>query len=54
MREIIFQIALALLPPCQFEDSTVCVWDAAAQGNRMGASFIALTETIIIYKETKE
>lgn len=27
------------LPPCEFEDSTNCYWDAAERGNGTGASF---------------
>ena len=36
---------LALMPPCQAEDSTYCAWDAQAQGNGLGHSFIAIGES---------
>lgn len=53
MREAIFTILAFLFPACPTEDSIRCAWDAEAQGNGTGASFIALTETIIIYEASK-
>ena len=50
IRESIFAILLALLPPCEFEDSNICKWDAARQGNMVGASFIALADSFSIYR----
>lgn len=29
------------LPPCQYEDSNSCYWDASIRGNGLGVSFIA-------------
>lgn len=31
--------SLTLLPPCQYEDSSNCYWDAATRGNGEGQSF---------------
>jgi len=28
-----------ILPPCQWEDSTNCYWDAGERGNGLGTSF---------------
>lgn len=50
IRESILAILFALLPPCEFEDSNICKWDAARQGNMVGASFIALADSFIIYR----
>ena len=35
-------IGWATVTPCQTEDSNWCAWDASAQGNGQGQSFIAL------------
>lgn len=35
-------VLAAPLPPCAFEDSTWCYWDASTMGNGSGRSFIAL------------
>ena len=51
---MIFAFIAALFPACPTEDSVRCAWDAEAQGNGTGASFIALTETIIIYEESMQ
>lgn len=40
-----FSTATATLPPCQFEDSTNCYWDATTMGNGTGTSFIDLNGT---------
>lgn len=29
------------LPPCEYEDSPACVWDASVRGNGIGQSFYA-------------
>lgn len=39
---------LHLFPACPTEDSTRCGWNAQEQGNGLGNSFIALTETTTI------
>lgn len=31
---------LATLPPCEYEDSADCYWDAANRGNGIGDSFV--------------
>lgn len=33
-----------VLPACATEDSVNCVWDAHAQGNGQGTSFVALSD----------
>lgn len=46
----IITLALALiLPACPAEDSAQCHWDAAAQGNGQGSSFVALSDDLILY-----
>ena len=40
MFAIILTILLALTTPCPNEGSANCYWDAAAQGNGQGTSFI--------------
>lgn len=37
---VILTFAAFVLPPCASEDSTQCYWDASAQGNGQGHSFI--------------
>lgn len=29
-----------MLPPCPYEDSSNCIWDASKQGNGQGRSFV--------------
>lgn len=45
---IILAALLHLFPACPTEDSNRCGWDAATSGNGRGASFIALTDTLIL------
>jgi len=47
-------VVLSISTPCATEDSTNCRWDASAQGNGMGTSFITVgTEAdYTIYYET--
>jgi hypothetical protein len=53
--EQLIAILLTVLPACQYEDSTYCVWDAAKMGNGNGASFVALGEDEpVIYLEIRE
>lgn len=33
---------LSTLPPCEYEDSTMCYWDAQHRGNHRGESFVNL------------
>lgn len=43
MTALLMLLALAApLPPCAFEDSSWCYWNAATMGNGSGRSFIAL------------
>ena len=32
MYSVLFATLFAILPPCQFEDSANCAWDAQGQG----------------------
>ncbi|MDR0285755.1 MAG: hypothetical protein LBI33_12845 [Propionibacteriaceae bacterium] len=36
----------SFLPPCEFEDSVNCFWDASARGNGAGADFVNLDGNI--------
>lgn len=42
MESIIFALLWLILPPCEFEDSANCKWDAAQQGSRSGTSFVTI------------
>jgi len=44
----VIAILLHLVPPCQTEDSSACGWNAQEQGDGMGHSFIALTDSLIL------
>lgn len=44
--DIITALFLAVLGPCQFEDSTNCVWIASDSGNAIGSSFIDIDGTV--------
>jgi hypothetical protein len=33
---------LRWLPPCEYEDSSLCYWDAQTRGNGLGTSFADL------------
>jgi len=37
---LLFTLLMAVLPPCQSEDSNNCAWDAQSQGNKVGTSFV--------------
>lgn len=39
---MLFALILALVTPCEYEDSTNCHWDASRRGNGLGYSFVAL------------
>jgi hypothetical protein len=41
----VFLAVLGGLPPCEWEDSTGCFWDAQERGNGLGRSFVALDRT---------
>lgn len=43
----ILMFLLAVLPPCQTEDSTWCGWDAKSLGNGQGSSFVDLGGIVI-------
>jgi len=40
MPAFILALLIAILPPCQAEDSDNCYWDASARGNGLGNSFV--------------
>ena len=42
MPSAIFAILMMALPPCEYEDSTNCSWDARHQGNGQGTSFVSI------------
>lgn len=44
---ILAAIAALSLPPCEYEDSTNCHWNASTRGNGIGQSFIAIGPIII-------
>lgn len=37
---IVLTLLTSVLPACGAEDDTDCYWDAAAQGNGVGTSFV--------------
>lgn len=39
---IVALILALMMPPCPTEDSSGCYWDAAANGNGEGISFVVL------------
>lgn len=39
MLNFIFGLMMAVLPPCEYEDSANCSWDASTAGNGVGTSF---------------
>lgn len=45
---ILFIVAAFHMMPCPTEDSNNCHWDAA-RGNGQGQSFIAISDTFLIY-----
>lgn len=45
MFELLALITLALDTPCEYEDSTNCVWVASEQGNGAGQSFLDIDGT---------
>ena len=44
----IFAALMSALPPCPFEDSTNCAWDASEQGNGQGRDFVSLAGILIV------
>ena len=51
MLALIFAVLTAVLPACTSEDDTACYWDAAARGNGVGTSFVALTDDVVLYQD---
>jgi hypothetical protein len=50
--EIIFALIIAALPACQSEDSSNCYYDASANGNGVGSSFVDINGTA--YRSAEE
>ena len=42
MVSVLFAALMALLPPCPYEDSGSCAWDADTRGNGYGNSFVVI------------
>ena len=42
---LLLAILFAVLPACPTEDSDMCAWDAATQGDGTGTSFVSLFGT---------
>lgn len=42
---LIISILFVFLPPCEYEDSPNCSWDAGSAGNGVGNSFVNLDGT---------
>lgn len=45
MNALIFALLMLVLPPCEYEDSPNCGWDASTSGNGEGTSFVDLNGT---------
>jgi hypothetical protein len=43
--DFIFALIFAILPPCEYEDSANCSWNAQTSGNGEGRSFFDLGGT---------
>lgn len=41
-RQEVYRLFVGALPPCEYEDSANCRWDAGTAGNGAGFSFIDL------------
>lgn len=50
MLSFIISLLIAVLPACGTEDASNCYWDAAAQGNGFGTSFIDIAGHTITLK----
>lgn len=44
---ILKAMLVALLGACPTEDSVMCVWDAEAQGNGLGTSFLSVSDDLL-------
>jgi len=42
MLSLVMVVVMMVLPPCEYEDSAWCVWNAAEAGNGEGQSFANL------------
>lgn len=48
--EDVFRTMLTSLPPCEFEDSPNCSWDASGAGNGMGTDFFDLNGMVFYWE----
>lgn len=46
MFSALLTVLVLLLPPCHTEGSANCHWDASAQGNGVGHSFVNLAGSV--------
>lgn len=46
-------VTVGLLPPCAYEDSTFCHWNAAERGNGLGRSFTNLAGVVIYWQGSR-
>lgn len=44
-------ILAMFFPPCEYEDSNNCYWDAASRGNGQGTSFVVIDDVVIRLQE---
>jgi len=40
---LLLALTVAISTPCEYEDSTNCLWNADLRGNGVGNSFVTLT-----------
>ena len=45
MISLLFSLLFTVMPPCEYEDSTNCSWDADTRGNGVGHSFVDIGGT---------
>ena len=43
--QVVFAWLMAVLPPCPYEDSGNCAWDADTRGNGYGNSFVVVGDS---------
>lgn len=51
--EALLALTLALMTPCEYEDSTDCIWLAADRGNSFGSSFVDVNGTAFYFGDIK-
>ena len=48
---LLLTLLTSFLPACDAEDSTNCYWDAAAQGDGVGVSFVDVGGTAYYWED---